>query len=299
MQARDSLTSRGRTSRISLEPFAYEEGSITQRAAGAPTLSYQLSVPPEAKAALLVVHGYGEHGGRYRRVLQRWARKGLAAGVLDLRGHGWSAGARGHCDRFGDFHDDVDDLLAVIRERVPELPLFGFGHSFGGLIVTTHALSRPSVFRGLVLSSPFFGLALEVPQSKKVLGELASRLYPKLGVPSGLQGSDMTHDEALARLYDIDPLMNKDATARWFTETQAAQKDLLARAQQLTMPVLLIAAGADRVVSTPAARQVFERFGSSDKTFEERAGLYHEILNEPKVGDEIADQMADWVLAHL
>lgn len=298
MQARDSLTSRGRTSRISIEPFAYEEGSITQRAAGAPTLSYQLSVPPEAKAALLMVHGYGEHGGRYRRVLQRWARKGLAAGVLDLRGHGWSAGARGHCDRFSDFHDDVDDLLAVLRERVPELPLFGFGHSFGGLIVTTHALSRPSIFRGLVLSSPFFGLALEVPQSKRVLGELASRLYPKLGVPSGLQGSDMTHDEALARLYDIDPLMNKDATARWFTETQAAQKDLLARAPQLKMPVLLIAAGADRVVSTPAARQVFERFGSSDKTFEERAGLYHEILNEPKVGDEIADQMADWVLAH-
>lgn len=299
MQARDSFTSRGRTSRISIEPFAYEEGSITQRAAGAPTLSYQLSVPPEAKAALLMVHGYGEHGGRYRRVLHRWARKGLAAGVLDLRGHGWSAGARGHCDRFTDFHDDVDDLLAVLRERVPDLPLFGFGHSFGGLIITTHALSRPSIFRGLVLSSPFFGLALQVPQSKKVLGELASRLYPKLGVPSGLSGADMTHDEALARLYDIDPLMNKDATARWFTETQAAQKDLLASAPQLKMPVLLIAAGADRVVSTPAARQVFERFGSSDKTFEERAGLFHEILNEPKVGDEIADQMADWVLAHL
>jgi len=299
MQARDSLTSRGRSSRISIQPYAYEEGSITQRATGAPTLSYQLSVPPDAKAALLLVHGYGEHGGRYRRVLQQWARKGVAAGVLDLRGHGWSAGERGHCERFTDFHDDVDDLLAVMREHVRDLPLFGFGHSFGGLVITTHALSRPSIFRGLVLSSPFFGLALDVPQSKKVLGELASRLYPTLGVPSGLQGSDLTHDQAIARLYDIDPLVNKVATARWYTETQAAQKDLLARAPQLKMPVLLVAAGSDRVVSTPIARSVFDRFGSSDKTFEERAGLYHEILNEPKVGDDIADQMADWVLAHI
>lgn len=299
MQARDSFTSRGRTSRISIEPYAYEEGSITKRAAGAPTLSYQLSMPPEARAAVLVVHGYGEHGGRYRNVLQRWARKGLAAGVLDLRGHGWSAGARGHCERFADYHDDVDDLLAMMREHVRDLPLFGFGHSFGGLVITTHALSRPSIFRGLVLSSPFFGFSSVVPQAKRVLGEVASRVYPKLAVPTGISGSDCTHDEALARLYDHDPLVNKNATARWYTETQAAQKDLLARAPQLRTPVLLVAAGADRVVSTPAARAVFERFGSSDKTFEERVGLYHEILNEPSARDEIADQMADWVLAHL
>jgi alpha-beta hydrolase superfamily lysophospholipase len=299
MQARDSLTSRGRTSRISFDPYAYEEGVISQRATGAPTLSYQLSVPRDAKAALLMVHGYGEHGGRYRRVLQCFARKGLAAGLLDLRGHGWSSGERGHCERFTDYHDDVDDLLAVMREHVQDLPLFGFGHSFGGLVITTHAISRPSIFRGLVLSSPFFGLALEVPQAKKMLGEVASRLFPTLGVPSGLTGADLTHDEALARLYDVDPLVNKVATARWYTETQAAQKDLVARAPQLKMPVQLIAAGADRVVSTPIARNVFERFGSSDKTFEERAGLFHEILNEPKVGDEIAEQMADWVLARV
>lgn len=299
MQSRESLTSRGRTSRVSIEPFAYEEGSITKRASDAPTLSYQLSLPADPKAAVLLVHGYGEHGGRYRATVQRWAKRGIATGILDLRGHGWSAGARGHCDRFTDFHDDVDDLLAVMREHVRDLPLFGFGHSFGGLVITTHALSRPSIFKGLVLSSPYFGLALQVPKAKKTVGELASRILPKLSVPTGLSGADLTHDETLAKLYDHDPLVNKVATARWFTETVAAQKDLLARAAQLKLPVLLVAAGADRVVSTPAARAVFERFGSSDKTFDERVGLYHEILNEPDAGLEIEQQMADWVLAHV
>lgn len=299
MDSRESLTSRGRSSRISIEPYAYEEGSITDRAGGGPTLAYQLSLPPNAKGAILLCHGYGEHGGRYRRVIQRWAKKGLATGVLDLRGHGWSAGVRGHCDRFSDFHDDVDDLLAVMRDHVRDVPLFGFGHSFGGLIVTTHALSRPSIYKGLVLSSPFFGFHEAVASAaKKALGEVASRLIPTLSFPTGLNGGMVTHDETLARLYDHDPLVNKNATARWYTETDSAQKDLLARAAQLRIPVLCIAAGADRVVSTGAARAVFERFGSADKTWDERVGLYHEILNEPDVWEGIADQMADWILAH-
>lgn len=298
MDSRDSITSRGRSSRISIEPYAYEEGSITERAGGGPTLSYQLSLPPSPKAALLLCHGYGEHGGRYRRVVQRWAKKGIACGVLDLRGHGWSAGARGHCERFGDYHDDLDDLLAVMRDHVLGVPLFGFGHSFGGLVLTTHALSHPTIYRGLVLSSPFFGFNAGVPTAKKALGELASRIYPKLGVPTNLTGADVTHDDVLGRQYDHDPLVNKNATARWYTETDAAQKDLVARASQLQLPILLVAAGADRVVSTPAARAVFDKFSSADKTFDERVGLYHEVLNEPDVWIEIADQMADWVLAH-
>lgn len=298
MQSRDSSTSLGRISRVSHTPFTYEEGSIDKRAAGAPTLSYQLAIPPEPKATLLVVHGYGEHGGRYRKIVRRWVGRGLAAGVIDLRGHGWSAGVRGHCERFTDYHDDVDDLLAVLREHVRDVPLFGFGHSFGGLIVTTHALSRPSLFRGLVLSSPYFGLALEVPQAKKTLGEVASRLFPTLGVPTGLSGRDLTHDETLAKLYDHDPLVNKVATARWFTEANAAQRDLLARAPQMRLPVLLVQGGADRVASPQAARAVFDRFGSHDKKYDERVGLYHEILNEPE-GEAIADVMADWVLARV
>lgn len=298
MQSRDSITSRGRSSRISIEPFTYEEGSISARADGAPTLAYQLAVPRDARAAVLLVHGYGEHGGRYRRTVQRWAGKGIASGVLDLRGHGWSAGERGHCERFADYHDDLDDLLAVMRDHVRDVPLFGFGHSFGGLIATTHALSRPSMFRGLVLSSPFFGFAFEAPRAKTVLGEFASKVYGKLSMPTGLKGQDVTRDETIARLYDHDPLVNKVATARWYTECLAAQRDLLARAPQLKLPVLLVQGGADRIASAATARSVFERFGSTDKKFDERVGLYHEVLNEPEgAGDAIAEDIASWILA--
>lgn len=286
-------------SRISVQPYSYEEGSIGGRPGGAPTLAYQLSLPEGARAAVLLLHGYGEHGGRYRRVIERWARKKLATAVPDLRGHGWSAGVRGYCDRFSDFHEDVDDMIAVLRERAPGVPLFGFGHSFGGLIAATYALGHPGAFQGIVLSSPYFGLALQVPGAKKLAGQIASHLLPKLALPSGLQGKDLTHDETIARLYDTDPLVNKGATARWFTESSTAQRDLLARAAQIRTPIVVFQGGADRVASPAAARAVFDRLGSADKKFDERNGLFHEILNEPDVGMEIADEMADWILAHV
>src|SRR5579859_1022138 len=160
---RESLTSSGRTSRISLLPFTYEEGSLSRRAAGAPTLSYQLALPENAVAGVLVLHGYGEHGGRYRRVVEQWSKSDLASAVVDLRGHGWSEGPRGHCERFADYLEDAADMLATFKERIPELPMFLLGHSFGGLIAAHFALNMPGAFRGLVLSSPFFGLQLEVP----------------------------------------------------------------------------------------------------------------------------------------
>src|SRR5262249_27839687 len=154
-------------------------------------------------------------------------------------------------------------------------------------------------FRAIALTSPFFGLALKVPELKLLAGKVASRVYGKFAMPAGLTGADMTHDEAIARAYEADPLVNKNATARWFTETSSAQRDLLARAPQVTLPLLCVAAGADKVASTTTARAVFDRLGSTDKQFEERPGLAHEVLNEPKDGDEIADRIAKWMLERL
>ncbi len=276
-----------------------EEGTLAQRAVSAPSLSFRTVVPEGAKLGVVLVHGYGEHQGRYREVVARWVDKGVAVISYDQRGHGWSEGPRGHCDRFSDYLEDAADILAKFRERTSDLPLFLFGHSFGGLVAASFALTLPHAFKGLALSSPFFGLALEVPAVKRVAGQLFSRILPTLSLPTEISGTDVTHDPAIARLYENDPLVNKVATARWFTETQAAQRDLYARAAQIRLPVVCIQAGADKLVSAATSRTIFDRMGSTDKKFEERAGLFHEILNEPKVGMEIADQFADWMLAHV
>jgi alpha-beta hydrolase superfamily lysophospholipase len=265
-------------------------------------ISFQLTLPTSGeppKAMVLLLHGYGDHRGRYRRVADRWAEASVASAALDLRGHGTSGGVRGYCEHFRDYHQDVADMLAEIPSHTPpNVPLFAFGHSFGALVVTTFALEHPGVFQGLVLTSPHFGLALEVPKLKRTAGQVASRVYGRLALATGLCGNDLTHDESIARAYDNDPLVNKNATARWFTEASAAQRDLLARAPQLTIPLLCVQGGADHVASPSASRAVFDRVGSTDKQFDERAGLFHEVLNEPVAGDEIADQIGKWILAH-
>src|SRR5262249_23189661 len=160
------------------------------------------AVPPERKAMVGILHGYADHGARYTHVMDAWAERGIGTVALDMRGHGRATGARGYCTRFDEYLDDAAELARLVSDRAQGAPSFLFGHSFGGLVSALSVLEAPRSWRGLLLSSPFFGLALEVPRIKVALGEIASRIMPKLGLPAGIKGSDCTHDPVRARMYD-------------------------------------------------------------------------------------------------
>jgi alpha-beta hydrolase superfamily lysophospholipase len=225
------------------------------------------------------------------------AEHGIGSVAIDLRGHGRAQGPRGYCTRFGEFLDDARELRRLVDARAKGAPTLRFGHSFGGLVAALSALDDPSPWKGLVLSAPFFGLGLEVPRIKVVAGKIASRIYPKLGIPSGLEGKDMTHDPAKAKAYDNDPLVFKNATARWFTEATAAQQRALAGAPRLALPLYMTFGTNDKVASMATAKRFFDAAGSADKTWDPREGLFHEVLNEPSWKD-IVENIARWVLAH-
>jgi alpha-beta hydrolase superfamily lysophospholipase len=129
------------------------------------------------------------------------------------------------------------------------------------------------------------------------LGKIASRVVPGLGIPSGLQGKDLTHDAEVAAKYDADPLVFKKATARWFTEATRAQAEAIAGARRMQKPLYLALGTADCVASPEGGRAFFEACGSSDKTKREWSGLFHEILNEPD-WRTVAGAMSEWMLAH-
>lgn len=280
-----------------------DEGTLGKRSSGAPDLYYASATPSEGtKAVLGILHGYADHGARYRHMMGALAEHGIASIAIDMRGHGRALGRRGFCNRFEEFLDDARELRRLVDDRARgrgdnPAPTFLFGHSFGGLVATSSVLEDPGSFRGLVLSAPFFGLALDVPRVKVLAGKVASRLYPRLGLPSGLAGKDMTHDPEKARAYDDDPLVFPNATARWFTETAGAQERALANASRLTLPLYVAFGTADKVASITAAKRVFTAAGSVDKTWDAREGLYHEVLNEPS-WKELAETIARWILAH-
>jgi alpha-beta hydrolase superfamily lysophospholipase len=275
-----------------------DEGALTNRARPGPSLYYASAMPTGgAKAVLAVIHGYADHGARYAHVMGALAEHGIGSVAIDLRGHGRAQGPRGFCTRFDEFLDDARELRRLVDARAKGAPALLFGHSFGGLVAALSALEDPAPWKGLVLSAPFFGLGLEVPRIKLLAGKVASRLYPKLGLPSGLAGKDMTHDPAKAKDYDSDPLVFKNATARWFTEATAAQQRALSSASRLTMPLYMTFGTADKVASLSTAKRFFDAAGSADKTWDPREGLFHEVLNEPS-WKEIVDPIARWILAH-
>lgn len=276
-----------------------DEGALTKRTSPGPALYYASAMPSGApKAVLAMVPGYADHGARYAHVMGALAEHGIGSVVIDLRGHGRAEGPRGFCLRFEEFLDDVKELEKLVRARAKDAPMVLFGHSFGGLTAARSALVDPSPWKALVLSAPFFGLGLEVPRIKLLAGKVASKLYPKLGLPSGLEGKDMTHDPSRAKEYDTDPLVFKNATARWFTEATKAQAYCLENASRLKLPLYMVFGGADKVASFPAGKRFFEAAGSTEKTFDPREGLFHEVLNEPSWKD-IVEPMAKWILARV
>jgi alpha-beta hydrolase superfamily lysophospholipase len=274
----------------------HEEGALTQRAVPGPSLYWTGAMPAAPPRVVVgVLHGYAEHGARYRQAMDVWASQGVGSVAIDLRGHGRATGRRGYCARFEEYLDDSTELYRLVGERANGAPVFLFGHSFGGLVASMSVLESTRSWRGLVLSSPFFELAMTPPALKVVAGKVASRLMPKLAMPSGLSGAQVTHVAAKAREYEEDPLVFKTVTARWFTETQGAQARALGRAKELTLPLLVVVGGADPIASVPGAKRFFEAAGSADKTWDERAGLYHETLNEAE-GDDIARAMGEWMV---
>ena len=277
----------------------HDEGTLARSTTRGPRLYYFATRPAETPRAVVgLLPGYADYGKRYQHVVEAWAERGIASVALDLRGHGRAEGARGFCRRFGEYLDDGAELVRAVTERAAGAPAFLFGHSFGGLVAASLGIARPSPWRGLVLSAPFFGLAMDVPRAKIVAGKIASRVFPRLGIPSGLHGDDLTHDAVRARAYDQDPLVFKEATARWFTESQRAQDRAIARAPSLSLPLYVAMGTEDRVARLSRAREFFDAAGSADKTWEQYPGLFHEILNEPG-WRPIADKMAEWMLARL
>lgn len=246
------------------------------------------------RGAIALMHGYGEHSGRYAHVAGAFVRAGYNVMAIDARGHGRSTGERAHVGRYHDYVSDLAMLKRRIDSTWPELPLFVFGHSNGGLIVLRYALTQPGGVRGFVLSSPLVRIKAEVPAIKAAAGNVMSKVWPSFSMPSGIAPTDVSQNPDVIAQYGTDPLVLDIATARWFTETKAAGADLLARASQLEQPFLFLVAGQDALVDPVVTEKLFHRLGSRERELEIYPNLFHEILNEA-VWENIMRRMIRWI----
>ena len=243
---------------------------------------YQCWLPEtDPKAVLLVVHGMAEHSGRYMNVVNHFVPSGYAVYSLDHIGHGKSAGDRGFVKHFKDFTETLNMFRGRVHAAQPEKPLFIVGHSMGGLISANFVLDYPDGLAGAILSGPLVKVS-EIPTLTRLLIKTLSTLAPKVGLLS-LEAGSVSRDPEVVKAYEEDPLVYRGkASARLTSELGKAIQRVAAEAGNITLPILILQGGADKLCEPTGARVFFDNIGAADKTIEMYDGFFHEIFNEPE-----------------
>jgi alpha-beta hydrolase superfamily lysophospholipase len=250
----------------------------------------------ETRGVVCLVHGLGEHSGRYAHAGAVLTSAHFALLSFDLRGHGRSGGPRGHAPSYDALMDDIAHLLAEAKERYSGLPCFLYGHSLGGGLVLNYVLRRKPKLAGVIASGPWLRLAFEPPKIQISLARMVDRVYPKFAQANGLDVQGLSHDPQTARDYTRDPLVHDKITARLAVVMLDAGQWALEHASEFSLPLLLVHGGADRLTSVLGSRE-FAGKVRDDCTLKVWEGLYHETHNEPQK-DEVLGYTIAWLQAH-
>ncbi|MEO5970888.1 MAG: lysophospholipase [Bdellovibrionia bacterium] len=250
---------------------------------------------------LVVLHGLGEHGGRYLHVPHYVKSAVDAVLCLDHRGHGRSEGLRGHVDQFDLYADDV--ALAIsrldeqVRKRFGNAEIHLLGHSMGGLIALRTLFKHHLPIASATVSAPLLGIRVHTPLVKKYLGIALSRIWGSLHMATELDASTLSHDQDVVKAYLADRLVHNKITPRFFTELQNAMSDTLRRESGLNYPVQMMTPLQDQIVDSDAALQFFRALKLRDKLLKTYPDFFHEPLNE--IGKEqVFEDLVSWIKNH-
>jgi acylglycerol lipase len=259
------------------------------------SLYHQAWLPDgEPKGVVMLVHGLGEHSGRYAHVAARLDDAGYAVHAIDHRGHGKSQGPRAYVESYDDFLHDMVTLRDHVTAEHPGLPLIVLGHSMGGLIALTHVLDHQDGVTGLVLSGPALVVGDDFsPLVVKALG-LMAKVAPKLR-PQGLSADAISRDPEVVGADRAHPLVytGKISAALANALVQTMQRTP-PRYPDLTLPVLLLHGTNDQLADVRGSRQLEAEAENADVTAHYYEGLYHEVFNEPEQEQVLGDLLA-WI----
>ncbi|MBI4576549.1 MAG: lysophospholipase [Planctomycetes bacterium] len=266
--------------------------------AGGVRIACRSWTPPAARATLALVHGLGEHCGRYGHLTGRLAREGFAAYGLDHRGHGLSGGRRGCLGRFSELTGDLGDFLSELRRRAPG-PLVAYGHSMGAAILLRRLLDHDDGLSAAVASAPPLEIPMEVPWVKRALAPVLSTAAPWLTLDNEITSDMLSRDPEVARWTDEDPLVHHRISARLYTELVASVEEVKGRAGPFPCPLLLVHGEDDPIASVEGTRAFHRRADCPrGKALLTYPGYRHEVHNE-RGRDRPLDEVAAWLLSQV
>lgn len=248
----------------------------------------------DPRAAVMLVHGLGEHSGRYAHVADRLTASGYAVHALDHRGHGKSEGKRVYVKSYDEFMADLIQFRALVERSHPGLPVVALGHSMGGNLVMGHVLDHQDGLAGMVLSGPALKAGDELSPAKVTIFKAVAKIAPGLR-PEGLDAEAISRDPAVVAAYQADPLV---FTGKISAGLGAALLDAMdtfpARYASLSLPILLLHGSEDRLTNIEGTRELEREATNAAVTAHYYDGLYHEVFNEPEQ-DRVLDDLVAWL----
>jgi alpha-beta hydrolase superfamily lysophospholipase len=267
------------------------EGFI--ESAGGAKIAYRGWPQAGAKITFAVVHGLGEHAGRYEAFAKGMARHGMGTFAVDLHGHGKTPGQRGHVDSWSQWMDDVSKFTEHVAE-VAGGEVVPVGHSFGGAaLLSTVIAGKPPLSRRFIVSSPALKVKVAVPAWKISLGRAASRVLPKLALDNEVDPKLLSRIPEVVEAYRADPLVHSKISSRLYTEWLAATKHILDHAADIKIPFLILAGTNDGLIDPQGSKDLHDR-SSSVSELRLLEGRYHEPFND-RDNEEVFTLITNWL----
>ena len=252
------------------------------------------------KALITLVHGLGEHTGRYLHVGKILTDAGYALVGFDLRGHGKSGGARGHFPSLNAVMQDIRQFSKFLVQRYPDIPHFLYGHSLGGLLSLAYALQYPAGLNGVIITGAALRSSLQEQKNKIAMVNLLGSLLPNITLPSGLDATTISRDTDVVQKYINDPLVHYKTTLGLGRSALKAIEQCFTHAKEFTPPLLIMHGADDKLTYSSGSEDFAKLAGETnhDVTLKSWDGLYHEIHNEPEKA-EVFKEMIEWLGKHL
>lgn len=246
----------------------------------------------DVRAAVMLIHGLGEHSGRYTHVAAALVDAGYAVHALDHRGHGRSDGKRAYVKSYDEFMADLTMFRRHVERSEPDRPVVVVGHSMGGNLAVGHVLDHPDGLAGIGLSAPALQVGDDFSRLRLAIFRLIAKIAPGFR-PQGLDASAISRDPEVVAAYRDDPLVftGKISAGLGAALTRAIER-FPARYGELRLPVLLLHGTADQLADIGGSRALAAGAVGADVTAHFYDGLYHEVFNEPERDRVIGDLVA-------
>jgi alpha-beta hydrolase superfamily lysophospholipase len=251
----------------------------------------------EPIAVIALVHGMGEHSGRYRKLAEFFTSNNIAVITFDQRGHGKSEGKKGHITHFNQLLEGIEELVDRANLQFKFKPIFLYGHSMGGNVALNYALKKPSTIKGVIATGPWLRLAFEPPAFQLKLASVMRNLYPGFSQSSKLKVEHLSQDESVVAAYKKDKYVHDRISAAFFTNLYSSGLYALQHANELKVPALIMHGEEDKITSEPASAEFAQR-SSLMSEYKSWPGMYHEIHNEPE-NDSVYAYTLNWILRKL